>query len=256
MRLWQVLIDEHDIDGALALGQRVIAMQQAALGPEHPALASTRNSLGTLHMHAGDHAAAIAEFRAALALAEALPGNARRSALFRGNLGAAIGLAGDAEGGIRLVREALATLRAQAEPDLGMVCAMLEKIGRIQYEAGDFAAARATFEEAHGIYREHLRNAPPAWPLYTLIGLGRSLGASGETAQAIALLRDALARMDADARPHPLVRLEARAALAGLLAAQGSAAEATSIAAQLRAERDAAKMPPYLRRLLQETAEL
>ena len=234
--LWQILIDSNRGDEAVAVGERVVAMDEATLGSTHPAVATSKNTLGFVYNRVGDSARAIAAYREALAISARYPVNARRTATYKSNLGDGLGMVGSPAEGIRLVREALADLRALPEPDFGEICSALEKLGKLQLISGDAASARDSYAESDAIYRTHLRTAPPAWHIYTLVGLGHATGLSGDSAGAIVHLRDALERIEMLAGLPHHIRVQARAALAEQLAVTGEMREARRLATQAAEE--------------------
>ena len=239
--LWQVLIDRNREAEAVAVGERVVAMDEATLGATHPAVATSKNTLGFAYNRAGDSVRAIAAHREAVAISMRYPENARRTALYKGNLGEQLGLSGNFGEGVRLVREALDELRGLPEPDHGEICAALEKLGQLQLLSGDAAAALASYAESDALYRTHLKTAPPAWHVYTLVGLGRAMAETGDRDGAIAQLREALARIDALAGLPISIRVQARAALAEQLALAGELRQAHALAR--RAAREAGEAP-------------
>jgi tetratricopeptide (TPR) repeat protein len=89
--VWQVLIDENKFDEAEAFGRRVIAMDEATLGPTHPAVATSHSTLGYTYLKRDKFVEASNEYRAALAIAEKVPDNVRRSAVYRSQLGVSLG---------------------------------------------------------------------------------------------------------------------------------------------------------------------
>ncbi|HSE13315.1 MAG TPA: tetratricopeptide repeat protein [Rudaea sp.] len=252
--LRQVLIDSRKFDEAVALGLRVIAMDEAALGPRHPGVATDQNTLGFTYMLQGDFTNAAQRFRTALAISEAIPDNDRRSAIYQADLGYSTGLSGDMTTGMRLIHTALDRFRAQTEIDYSEVASALEKLGDLQRRSGELDAAQATFEESDAIYREKLRTAPGEWHARTLIGLGRTLADRRDSdARAASTLREGIDRITtARSRISPL-RVEARTALAEVLARVGNMAEARRLLAEAGAEDRASHdtLPADIRRLLQ-----
>jgi serine/threonine-protein kinase len=241
--LRHVLIDARQLDEAVALGQRIIAIDEVARGPGHPALATDQNTLGFTYMLQQDYVRAGEHFRAALAIADAL-GDERRSAIYQADLGYALGLGGDAAAGMPKLQAAIARFRAQKEVDYSEVTSALEKLGDLQRRGGALAAAQATYAEADRLYRERLPGAPGEWHARTLVGLGRVLAASGDHAGARRTLGDALARFATPESRLSMLRIEARAALADLLARNGAADEALRLLELARGE--AARTHGYL----------
>ena len=250
--LRQVMIDSRQLGEAVALGLRIIAIDEVARGPRHPMLATDQNTLGFSYMLQGNYVNAAEHFRAALAIAEALP-DERRSAIYQADLGYSIGLSGDAASGKDMLRSAIARFRAQAEVDYSEVCSALEKLGDLERRSGETEAAVTTYAESDAIYRDHLPTAPKEWRARTLIGLGRSLselGASPERARQV--LDDGLGRLTLPAPTVSLLRIEGKAVLADLLRRGGRESEAQRLRAEADAEAQAARgpLPDDLQRLL------
>ncbi|HET6546518.1 MAG TPA: protein kinase [Rhodanobacteraceae bacterium] len=249
----QVLIDEHKLVEAIALGERIIAMDIATLGPRHPSLATSYNTQGFTYGWMGDYAQAAVQYRAALAISEPIAENARRTAIYRSNLGAAVGMGGNAAAGMALVRQAIAEFRAQPEPDMGEIVSALEKLGELQRVAGDLEASEATFREAEAIYRRDLPAAPGAWYALTLAGLGRTLAEAGAYDEAARRLRAAIDLLP-PAQASSL-RVEAQATLAVVLAQQGDGAAAQRMLAEAQAGvLRLGIVKPEVRRLLERAA--
>ena len=257
--LRQVLIDAGRLDEAVELGQRIIALDERIYSPAHVALATDQNTLGYTYLMRDEFALAAQHFRSALDIADALPDYARRAAIYRANLGNALGRAGDTAAGERLIRAALATFRAQADVDYGEVTSATEKLGELQRLAGDLDGALATFEQADADYRRHLPTAPAEWHARTLIGIGRTLCEQhADAARAERTLREALAKTRLQGRPFSPLRIEAGAALASLLFERGetAAAEVLLRSAQGEAESAPHPLPNGVRELLQRAAQL
>jgi len=255
--LRQVLIDLRHYDEAIELGQRIVAMDEAARGPGNTRVATDQNSLGFTYMLRGDYATAGAHFRAALAIADAIPDNERRSGIYQANLGYSIGLGGDAAQGTRLIQAALERFRAQREIDYSEVASALEKLGDLQRRTAQLDAAVATYTESDRIYRTQLSTAPSEWHARTLIGLGRALAERhDDDAAAERALRDGLLLLEARKSAISVLRVEARAALAELLGRVGRTADALHMLDDANAEADAARgtLPLDLQALLQRSA--
>ena len=246
--LRQVLIDTRRFDEAEALGQRIIAMDKATLGPAHPGVATSENTLGFTFMMDAKFAQAIEHYRAALELSEKIPDNQRRSAIYRSNLGVCIGRSGDSAAGQTLIHTAIDTLRAFPEPDYDQICSALEKLGTLQRLSGDAKAASASYAEALRIYAEKLPEAPKAWRVVSLVGFGHSLIELGEDARAADAFTEALANETTPLARISPNRIEARAGLAGILHRRGDEVAARALLDQANAESAAAKgrLPPTL----------
>ncbi|MBN8727086.1 MAG: protein kinase [Xanthomonadales bacterium] len=238
--LWQVLIDANRNEEARVLGEQVVAMDEATLGSAHPALATSKNTLAFVQQRLGNRDAAIAGYREALAISMQWPENVRRTATYKSNLGGELAAGGAVQEGLQLLHEALADLRGMADPDHGEICAALEKLGGLQLQHGDAAGALASFSASDALYRTRIPDAPPAWRVHSLVGLGLAMAATGDAAGATLQLREAVRRIDAvDGIPFH-TRAQARAGLALQLAAAGELDEARVLARQAAHDRRAA----------------
>jgi Tfp pilus assembly protein PilF len=248
----QVLIDSGKLDEAVTLGLRIIAIDQATLGLQHPGLATSENTLGFTYVRAQQYANAADHYRAALAISERIPDNARRSAIYRANLGDVLGRSGDPKQGAALIQVSIDALRAMQDPDYGEICSALEKLGYLQRVSGDLDAALATYMQADRLYREKLPDAPRAWRAVTLVGLGRTYMDHHDDVQATDTLREALSSDNTPASTVSITRVAARTALAGVLHRRGDDDAARSLLQQAEQEARAAgaALPADLRRFI------
>ena len=251
--LRQVLIDSRKLDEAIALGLRVVAMDEVTRGPGHPAVATDQNTLGFTYMMQDDYARAAERFRAALAISESMPDNERRSAIYQADLGYSIGLGGDAAGGARQIRAALERFRGQSEVDYSEVSSALEKLGDLQRRSGQYPAALSAYVEADAIYRDQLKTGPSEWHARTLVGIGRTLTEDGrDDAHAERALREALARITTPSSRISALRVEAKVVLAELLVRRGGGLEVRQLLDAAAAENDASRgtLPRDVQQLL------
>lgn len=247
--LRQVLIDTRRFDEAEGLGLRIIAMEKATLGADHAGLATSENSLGFTYMQDNKFSEAIEHYRAALAISERIPGNDRRSAIYRANLGVSLGRNGDLAEGMKLVRTSIGVLRNLPEPDYDQLCSALEKLGSLQRSSGDAKSAADAYREALEIYAQELPQAPKAWRVVSYNGLGRSLLDVGDHLHAAEAFREALANVSTPADRIAPDRIEANAGLAASLQSQGDLAGARQ--AILRAKTEGAATKGHLSAPLQ-----
>ena len=254
--VWQVLIDERKLDEAEAIGKRVIAMDEATLGFAHPGLATSHATLGYTYLLRDKYVPAIEQYRAALEISEPLADSERRSAMYRSQLGSAIGRSGQLSEGLAMIDRSIVTLEAQGEPDWGEVCAALEKRGNLQRLAGRWVAATQSYQRAQQIYREKLPNSPPEWRVVALVGLGRSLEAAHDLEQAESVLREAIDLVPLREDQMSSNRVEARTLLALIRRQRGDEQTADLLLAQARSESDLApnSLSPGLRALLEEAS--
>ncbi|MEO7432368.1 MAG: tetratricopeptide repeat protein [Dokdonella sp.] len=234
--LRQVLIDSRSLDEAIALGRRIVAMDRATLGPDHPGVATSENTLGYTYAMANQTAPAIEHFNSAIAISERIPDNVRKIAIYRANLGNVVGRSGDSVTGARLVQSAIDALRGLPEPDYGQICSALEKLGSLQRNGGKLDAALATFTESDRLYREKLPDAPKQWRAVTLVALGRTHIDRHEDSDAERRLHEALASVTTPAGILSPERVEARAALADIAHRRGDDATARDLLSQVDRE--------------------
>jgi eukaryotic-like serine/threonine-protein kinase len=255
--LRQVLVDERRFDEAIVLGERIIAMEVATLGPEHPGVATSQNTLGFTYMMDAQFEKAAKHFRTALELSERVPDNLRVSAIYRSNLGVSIGRSGDPAQGMQQISKAIADLRALPEPDFDQLCSALEKLGALQGLTNDFNGAVASYTQALQIYREKLPSAPKAWRVVSLVGLGRAQLALNENEPAMATMREALENETTPADRISPDRIAARAGLALALFRRGSEVEARSLLQLVRSERAAAndRLSPSLQTFVDDVVK-
>ena len=141
---------------------------------------------------------------------------------------------------MRLIRRAIETLRGLPEPDWDQICSALEKLGTLQRQMHDARGAAQSYAEAIGIYEEKLPEAPRAWRVVSLVGLGRSRLEMADDAQAAEAFKSALAIESTPANRISPDRIEARAGLAEALHRGGDERAADAVLAQAEAERDRA----------------
>ncbi|MEO7323255.1 MAG: tetratricopeptide repeat protein [Dokdonella sp.] len=247
--LRQVLIDSGKLDEAIALGLRIIAMDRATLGPRHTSVATGENTLGFTYVRAQQYANAAEHYRAALAIAERIPDNVRRSAIYRSNLGEVLGRSGALKEGEALIQVSIDALRGMQDPDYGEICSALENLGYLQRSSGDLDAALATYTQSNRLYREKLPDAPKAWRAVSLVGLGRTYMDRHDDAKAVDALQESLANETTPAGTVSISRVAARAALAGVLHRRGDDVAARHALLQAEQEARAAHdaLPPELR---------
>ncbi len=255
--LRQVLIDTRQFDEAERLGAKLVAMNIATLGADHPRVATSENSLGFTFLMASNYAKAAEHFRSALEISERIPDNHRRSAIYRANLGISIGRNGDLVIGMQLIRSAIDALRALPEPDFGEIASALEKLGALQRYAGDAEASLVSYSESDQLYLDKLPDAPKAWRVVTLVGVGRAHLELGNHAAAAVSFNDALANETTPADRISPFRIEARAGLALATLNSGDRYAALAPLQQAQLERAAAKgsLSPSLQAFVDSVAK-
>jgi tetratricopeptide (TPR) repeat protein len=211
-------------------------MDRATLGPDHPGVATSENTLGFTYALADQPPQATEHFNAAIAISERIPDNVRKIAIYRSNLGNTIGRSGNAAGGMRLIEGSITALRGMKDPDYGEICSALEKLGALQRMSGQLDAALGTFEDSDRLYREKLPDAPKQWHAVTLVALGRTRIDRHEDTAAERTLREALDHVTTPAGIVSPERVEARAALAGIFHRRGDDAGARDLLREVERE--------------------
>jgi hypothetical protein len=118
--------------------------------------------------------------------------------------------------------------------------------------------ALATYRESDSIYRTRLQTGPTEWHARTLIGLGRTLSAGHDDALAETVLREGIAKITAPSTRLSTMRIEAKAALAEILARNGNALEARRLLREASGEANLAPgtLPADAQALLQHVVGL
>jgi eukaryotic-like serine/threonine-protein kinase len=150
-----VLTAGHKLREAEGLLVRGVERQRQLYGPGHPTVAVGLINLGVNLYHQERFAAAEARFREALALQkESLGPEHLQTATTLKNLADAVWRGRqDGEGAVGLLAEALRLQRQKLGPDHLSVAWTLLRLGRIEQERGESAAAGAALEEAERIHR-------------------------------------------------------------------------------------------------------
>ena len=123
------LIDQGDYAGAEALLRRALDIQRKSLGPDHPEVATSLNSLATLHHRRGDVATAESLYRQTLAIQERALGPDHPSVGYTlMNLGLLLSQRHDLAGAEPLYRRAIAIWEQRLGPDHPLV---LQALGNL-----------------------------------------------------------------------------------------------------------------------------
>jgi len=142
--------------------ERAIAIDEAALGPDHPNVAIRLNNLGNVLREQGDLAGAKALYERALAIGEAALGpDHPQVAIFADNLGGVLRTQGDLAGAKALLERALAISEAALGPDHPAVATRLNDLGLVLEAQGDLDDAKILYKSALQIFREFLGDEHP-----------------------------------------------------------------------------------------------
>jgi CHAT domain-containing protein/Tfp pilus assembly protein PilF len=170
---WYSLFNIGHYAEAIPLAERVLVIREGVLGPNHPDVAVTLNSLAVLYKDTSDFARAESLFRRSLSIDEKVFGKDHPNlAITYGNLATLYFDTGDYGQSELLMKKAL-ELREKSftrnHPDVAL---SLHNLARIYQAKGDYARAEQLTQEALEIYRK-VRSAEHP-------DIARSLGALAE----------------------------------------------------------------------------
>lgn len=204
------LVDAGDYAGAEPLVRRALAIDQKALGPDHPNVAAVLNTLAVLLQTKGDYAGAELLYRRALAINEKAFGPDHPTvAAAINNLAALLQAEGDYMEAEPLYRRALAISEKILGPYHSSVATCLHNLALLLHQAGDdYAGAEPLYRRALAIDEKALGLDHPtvAIRMKSLAGL---LEDKGDYAEAEPLYRRALAIDEKALGPnHPSVAID------------------------------------------------
>ena len=134
---------------AKAALERALRMDQAAYGPDHPAVATRVNNLGMVLKDMGDLAGARAHLERALRIDEAAYGPDHPKVAIRvNNLGLVLKDLGDLAGAGAHFERALRIDEAAYGPDHPAMATDVNNLGSVLWAMGDLTGARTCFERA------------------------------------------------------------------------------------------------------------
>jgi tetratricopeptide (TPR) repeat protein len=137
---------------ARPIAERVLAISEAALGPDHPTVAVNHGNLGDVRKDLGDLVGARAEYERALEIGEAAYGpDHRQVGAHRGSLGSVLRELGDLAGARGQLERALATSEATLGPNHPDMATIRNNLGRVLWALGDLQGARGQLERALAI---------------------------------------------------------------------------------------------------------
>ena len=199
-----VLGKQGQYDEAEKEQRAVLALRMAALGPEHPDVANTRNSLGTMLYEQGRYEAAAVEYEAAQTLRSAALGKDHPSvANTRNNLALVLQAQGKYDQALAEHRAVLSLRTASFGPDHPHVAASHNNVGMVLQRSGDLPGAEAEYARARQLWTTALG------PDHINVGaarhnLGAVMAAQGRNKEAEAELRAAIGvRTRAYGPQHP-----------------------------------------------------
>ncbi len=204
----RVMIDQGLEEPAIHHNEWVIAIDEAALGPEHLYTAVAHNNLGAAWGRLGEPAAALEQFEAARPGFERLGAEHPEHALVLVNIGQAAAELGDFAAAAEVLERALAIRERHFGLEHPLTLSAAALLGSVSVNLGGYARASTLYARALG------GPAPPA--SYDAAGLVRlrlslarsqlALGRRREASEALAKARAALAQL---VPPPPAIVAEA-----------------------------------------------
>jgi tetratricopeptide (TPR) repeat protein len=254
--LARAVADDGNLNTAIPMMQRAVAMQRAMRGDEpHPDLAEVLNDMGLLLEERGDSDAAEKLYRESLAMNRRLLGE-KHPEIANGleNVAMAMSDRGDLEGAEALYRQSIQMrreLQGTDHPDVGRT---LLNLASLQYDRGNRAIALANMREVLAIYRKayHADN-PEIARVLNVIGFW--LTQSGEYSEANRYLQEGLAmrlRLFSDQQPDVA---SSQMMLAVLRVAEGKYPEAVQLAQSAKVTYTASLSADHWRTAIAESAE-
>jgi CHAT domain-containing protein/tetratricopeptide (TPR) repeat protein len=241
-----------------ALAKRAVAIREGRLGPEHPDLAASLQSFGSVYQVRGDFRSAEPLLTRALAIQEKVLGPEDPAlALTLATMGSLYNNRGELARARPVLERALAIRKKVLGPEHVHIALSLQQLGQLLHGMGDLAAATQLQEESLAMFE---RTAGPEHPFVAraLTGLAGLLREQAEFPTARPLYERALAMRERVLGPdHPDVAASANN-LANLLAEMGEYAEAKRLFERAIAIREKATgaVHPNLRVPLQNLAEV
>ena len=254
--LARAMSDRGDLNGAIPLMQRAVAMQRALRGNvPHPDLAEVLNDMGVLLWQQGDGVGAEKFYRESLAMNRKLLGE-KHPEIANGleNVAMTVQDKGDLAGAETLYLQSLDMRRELLGPEHPEVGRTLLNLASLQYDRGETRQALTNMREVLGIYRKAY---PPDHPetarVLNVIGSWLTMG--GEDVEADVYLEEGLAmrrRLLNDQHPDVASSL---IALAILRVDQRNYAAGLDFARKAKAIYTAALSADHWRTALAECAE-
>jgi tetratricopeptide (TPR) repeat protein len=157
-----LLMARAEYQPARGMLERVVALSEASLGPNHPLMAVRLNNLGNVLRAQGDLAGARALFERALAISEAaLNPNHPEVAIRLNNLGEVLRAQGKLGAAKSLLERALTIEEALRGINHPVVATALNNLGGVLRDQGDLAGATSLYERALAIFELSLGKNHP-----------------------------------------------------------------------------------------------
>ncbi len=198
------LKDRGDYSGARPHYERALAIGEAKLGTDHPAVAIRLSNLGGVLQAEGDLSGARSHYERALTIGKAKLGTDHpRTAVYANNLGLVLHDEGDLPGARSHFERALAIGEATLGTDHPQTAIYAGNLGGVLQDEGDLPGARRHYERALAIGEAKLGTDHPQTAVYAS-NLGGVLQAEGDLPGARRHFERALAILEAKLPPdHP-----------------------------------------------------
>ena len=189
-----------DPEQAKSLSERALAIKEAALGPDHPDVATMLDNSGVLYLDTGDHAEARSRFERALRIREASLGPEHPdAALSQINLGLVDASAGEHEHALARQQRALEIRRAALASDHPLLAEAHVNVASGLTYLRRYEEARVEYEHALEIQERRFGGDSPRL-VQVLLGLANAHERLDRSAEAVTIAERALAPA---LRPRP-----------------------------------------------------
>jgi tetratricopeptide (TPR) repeat protein len=254
--LARVVADGGDLNSAMPLMQRAVAMQRQLRGSEpHPDLAEVLNDMGLLLDERGDLDGSAKFYRESLAMNRLLLGD-KHPEIANGLENVALSLQdkGDLAGAETLFRQSLDMRRELLGENHPIVGRTLLNLASLQYDRGATKDALANMREVLAIYRKaYTADNPEIARVLNVIGSWLTMAANYDEANQYLKEGLAMRRRIFDERQPDIA--SSLIAIAILQNAEGKYSEALETAQNAKAIYTAALSPDHWRTALAESAE-
>ncbi|MEM7156782.1 MAG: serine/threonine-protein kinase [Myxococcota bacterium] len=212
-RVGSIYKDQGKLDEALDHQLRALAIREEALGPEHPAVASSLNGVAAILRRQGKLDEALEHHRRALAIREAALGPRHPMiASSLNNMSNVLVQKGQTTDGRLALEKALAIREETLGPTHPKLGTILSNLGELFAKEGDYAGAHVMYARARAVMREGLGPTHPRllWVIFGTAEAYELEGRLGEAAEHYALALDGWEQVRGHQHPDvvpPLLRL-------------------------------------------------
>jgi serine/threonine-protein kinase len=214
---------------ARAAHERVLAIKEKVLGPEHPDVSATLNNLANTLHQMGAYSQATAAYERALSISEKALGPEHPDVAYLiYNMGSTLDAMGAWPRSRSLLERALSIRERALHPDHPVLASSLTNLGSVRLHLGDAEGARSAYARALAI-KEKALGRDDLVLSSTLAGLGRAELRLGRTEAARPLLERALALLEKARGASPGALVETLLGLGELALAEGQPGRAAAL---------------------------